>query len=170
MSPKFIPNSRKCQPFRGGFPCPGTRVELAVLAWWGCTWMGAGAQPTLRWPTVGWPHPLLPLQTLSERSWALPPSQQDVPEQVGDSSQHTLVFLPSPKVLLHCPLSAKLSPRGVCAGMGSGQEHSAFGELSSRDVPSELRVVSCSSGLPALPLADLEGGDTGCDHPFELSL
>lgn len=53
------------------------------------------------------------------------------------------------------------------------QEHSAFGEFSCRDLPSKLRVlcvVSCRSGLPPLPLADLEGGDTGYDHPSELSL
>lgn len=50
------------------------------------------------------------------------PSQKDVPEQVGDSSQHTLVFLPSRKVLIPCPVSANLSRGGVCARMGSGQD------------------------------------------------
>lgn len=50
------------------------------------------------------------------------------------------------------------------------REHSAPGELSCRDSPSKLSVVSCSSGLPPLPLAGLKGGDTGHDHPSELSL
>lgn len=63
------------------------------------------------------------------------PSQEDVPEQVGDSSQLTLVFLPSQRrsFLVHWQ---QAQPRAVCGRTGSGRDrgpcraHPAAGALS----------------------------------------
>lgn len=99
-------------PYRGGFPFPGTIVERDMLAEGGnvpiCPYRVRVPQPTSQRGMMGWPHPSLPLKTLSEHQ-PVPLLPRRMCQNRRVSHPRACLFAVLSKGARSCPIVSKIS-------------------------------------------------------------